>query len=160
VADAAVGHAAEVSKRRNGVRASVRALSSSAETPGSDGVARAGDAGSTADGELVSSACRADRGAGFHGDHLHGPDGRVYRRTSNQIGPGRAQELLRAGAAMAIDDCGCGGHCGLEWPGPAERIELARRPPRMTKRRFGWLDEWRSGDGHSLVLQNGDVRWP
>lgn len=147
-----------MSKRRNGVRAKSRALPSS---DASSGVAGPGGATeSTADGGSEMPTCRADRGAGFHDDHLHGLDGRVYRRASRHIEPVRAQELLRAGAAMAVDDCGCGGHCGLDWPSPSERIELARRPPRLTKRRFGWLDEWQSEDGHSVLLQSGDVRWP
>ena len=150
-----------MSKRKNGVRASVRALSTSAVRSAVAGAAGTeGGAESPGDGEPDAAFCREDRGAGFHGDHLHGPDGRVYRRTKDHIKPGRAQELLRAGAAMAVDDCGCGGYCGLDWPSLSERTELGQRPPRLAKNRFGWLDEWQSSDGHSLLLQYGDVRWP
>lgn len=147
-----------MSRRKNGVRASVRALSSvTGPAERVDSTAVTGEpsrAGSGSQGELRPT------GPGYRGDLLHGPDGRVYRRESGRISPGRAQELLAAGAAMAVDDCGCGGFCGLEWPSPAERTDLARRPPALTRRRFGWLEEWRSADGHSLLLQNGDVRWP
>ena len=61
---------------------------------------------------------------------------------------------------MAVDECGCGGYCGVDWPSPSERTELGLRPPRLAKNRFGWLEEWRSTDGHDLLLQSGDVRWP
>ena len=152
-----VGHAEGVGRRRNGVRASVRALSSSvAGATVADAAGRGGDGQPVPDG----AACRAERDAGFHDDHLHGPDGRVYRRTGAHITPGRAQDLLRTGAAMAIDDCGCGGYCGLDWASPAECVRLGLRPPRLTRCRFGWLDEWRTADGHGLLVQSGDVRWP
>lgn len=46
---------------------------------------------------------------------------------------------------MGVDDCGCGcgGYCGIDWPDGTERAELARRPPTVTKRRFGWFEERR-----------------
>lgn len=145
-----VGHAATVSRRKTGVRASVRAASampSAAAAP-----ARADDPD--------SGRCSPDRGAGFHRDHLHGPGHLIYHRVQEGITPARAQELLRGGAVMAVDECGCGGCCGLDWPTAIERAELARRPPSVTKRRFGWLEEWQNDAGEPLLLQNGDVRWP
>lgn len=149
-----------MSKRKNGVRASVRALSSSvAGSTAADAHGTRGETPLVDDGGSDVEACQV-RGAGFHDDHLHDPDARVYRRTSAHIKPNRAQELLRSGAAMAVDDCGCGGYCGLDWPSPPERAELGLRPPRLAKNRLGWLDEWQSADGHELLLQHGDVRWP
>lgn len=137
-----------MSKRRNGLRASVRAASvvePAAPTPVPP---------------TAGPGCGSGRRSSFHGDHLHGPDGRSYRRSDDQITPARAQDLLRAGALMVVDDCGCGGYCGLDWPDAAERATLARRPPSLTKRRAGWLEEWHSPEGGRLLLQNGDVRWP
>lgn len=154
----AIGHAGAMSKRKNGVRASVRALSAAAVPADVAGADRGTE--SSGDGGPAVGFCREDRGVGFHGDHLHGPDGRVYRRAKDHIRPNRAQELLQAGAAMAVDVCGCRGYCGLDWPSLSERTELGRRPPRLAKNRFGWLDEWQTDDGHRLLLQYGDVRWP
>ena len=147
---AATGHAETVSKRKTGVRASVRAA------PVAPSVAAA----PAANHEPHAGRCGLRRGAGFHGDHLHGPDHRIYHRLQESITPARAQELLRGGAVMAVDECGCGGYCGLDWPTATERAELARRPPSVTKRRFGWLEEWRNDAGEPLLLHNGDVRWP
>jgi hypothetical protein len=135
-----------VSKRRNGLRASVRAAAVPPPAP-------------VVVPEPVGAGCGSDRAAGFHGDHLHDAGGRTYELVHDDIAPARAQELLRAGALMLIDDCGCRGYCGLEWPDAAERTVLARRPPKITKR-GGSLEEWRSTDGHHLLIQNGDVRWP
>jgi hypothetical protein len=135
-----------------GVRASVRAASSVPSAAAAPTQAHAG--------EPDAGRCGPGRGAGFHGDHLHGPDHRIYHRSQERITPARAQELLRAGAVMAVDECGCGGYCGLTWPAATERAELARRPPAVTKRRFGWLEEWHSDAGEPVLLQNGDVRWP
>lgn len=139
-----------VSKRKRGVRASVRAASA---VPAAAAV-------SAPVGQPDDGRCEPGRGPGFHGDHLHGPDRRIYHRVQERITPARAQELLGGGAVMAVDECGCGGYCGLDWPAAAERAELARRPPSVTKRRFGWLEEWQSNAGERLLLQNGDVRWP
>lgn len=144
----AVAQAGAVSKRRNGVRASVRAAADARPAP--TPVVRSPDPG-----------CGSDRTGRFHGDHLHGADGRIYRRSGDPITPARAQDLLRSGAPMVIDDCGCFGGCGLDWPDAAERAVLARRPPTLTRRRHGHLEEWHDATGRPLLLlQTGGVRWP
>lgn len=137
-----------VSRRKHGVRASVRARARALGVPVPSIEPRRPN-----DDETV-------HGPGFHGDHLHAPDGQVYRQRTDRLTAQQAQELLRAGAPMVIDDCGCGGFCGLEWPDDKERAVLALRPPSLTKKRFGRLEEWISAGGDSLLLQIGDVRWP
>lgn len=108
----------------------------------------------------MGDARERDRGPGFHDDHAQAPDGGVYRKHAARVSASRAQELLASGALMAVDDCGCGGYCGLDWPDATERRDLARRPPRLSRRRFGWFEEWHTDTGHRLLVQYGDVRWP
>ena len=100
-------------------------------------------------------------GPGFTLDRrLVAPDGRVYVRTDEDVTAEQAVELLRAGAAVVLDSCGCAGGCPLEWPGPdeVERLCAAGRPV-TPKRGLGELYSWRSEDGHALIYVAGDVRW-
>jgi hypothetical protein len=96
------------------------------------------------------------------GDCLRAQDGRRYWMADARLSPRRAYELVAAGAAVAFDDCGCGGFCG---PVCVDHDRLKRLvqhgPPRVRRKGkgIGALEEWRTDDGDLLVLARGDVRW-
>jgi hypothetical protein len=80
----------------------------------------------------------------------------------DRLKPRRAYELVVAGAAVAFDDCGCDGFCGLACADHEELQRLVRHGPpriRLKGKDFGALEEWRTETGDSLVLARGDVRW-
>ena len=139
-------HHAEVSKRKHGLSASIQAATS--QPTFLDAAAA----------DIDAAASKAPV-VGMHEDHLHSPDGDIYRLVARRVSPDRAQELLTSGAMVVVDDCGCGGYCGLFWPAETERTALAARRPQLKKNRFGWLDEWANEAGTSLLFVNGDVRW-
>ena len=139
-----------MSKRKHGLRASIRAATPHPTVR---------DAAATdIDAAAVAAAPRAPV-VGMHEGNLHSPDGDIYRLVARRVSPDRAQELLASGAMVVVDDCGCGGYCGLFWPAASERTDMATRRPQLKRNRFGWLDEWADGAGTSLLFVNGDVRW-
>lgn len=93
---------------------------------------------------------------------LTDPDGREYRRVSDEVGPARALELATAGAVVAWDPCGCGGYCGFDWFNADDvSTMVASGPPTIknNKRHRGNISEWRSDPGVTLLLAQDDVRW-
>jgi hypothetical protein len=93
---------------------------------------------------------------------LVAPDGRAFERV-DELTPAGAMDLVRAGARVAWDSCGClGGFCDLVWFDPADgpRLYAAGPPILHTKKGTdGELTYWRSPDGPILVLATYDVRW-
>ncbi|WP_456845656.1 hypothetical protein [Cellulomonas sp. P5_C6] len=90
------------------------------------------------------------------------PGGRVYSKTGSDISSAAAFEAAAAGAQVAWDCCGCGGYCALRWFDEAEVTRMvAAGPPtiRRTKKAYGSISEYRSHDGHVLLLIEVDVRW-
>ncbi len=74
----------------------------------------------------------------------------------------RSIELVRDGASVAWDECGCGSlKCALTWLPDEDALELVRaeRPRVGTKKSPGELSEWRTEDGTTAVLAEGKVRW-
>jgi len=96
-------------------------------------------------------------------DRLTDPSGRRWRLVAEDIDPGRAQELVTAGAAVAWDYCGSRGWAEpIVWLTKQEAAQLARSAPpqlRKNKRHNASLSEWSDTDGMPLVLASMSVRW-
>jgi hypothetical protein len=91
-------------------------------------------------------------------------DGHEYTLVDAELEPDRAVDLLKHGALVVYDSCGCGGWCGsgLDWLDPADRTELmSADPPRVgfSKKAWGRLSEWRSPSGRVLIEAAVNVRW-
>jgi hypothetical protein len=90
------------------------------------------------------------------------PGGRTHRETVDELSAAAAFDAAAAGALVAWDPCGCNGYCGLIWFDRADvaRMVAAGRPHiRRTKKAFGSIAEYRSDDGHVLLLVEQRVRW-
>ncbi|CAM5314203.1 hypothetical protein [Leifsonia shinshuensis] len=99
-----------------------------------------------------------------------GRDGALYdrqglrmTRSIEELGPAEAADLVRDGAGVAFEGCGCGGAtgCAIEWAGPDEAITAARRGEPVFVRGHRaptWIDLWQ-GDGARVVFLHGDVTW-
>ena len=114
----------------------------------------------------VTTAASAGTAApGFlDGDSLLDPAGRVYHRVWRALSPAAAFRAAQSGAGLVWDACGCGGHCALAWFTDEEvnRMAMAGRPHLGRSTRdggFSGLSEWRSDDGHVLLVAQGAVRW-
>ncbi|PCN48129.1 hypothetical protein Csp2054_08195 [Curtobacterium sp. 'Ferrero'] len=75
----------------------------------------------------------------------------------------RAAALVRDGAEVAFEACGCGGGgpCRPVWPEVAVVSFAAKAsPPRISPRPSAptWIDVW-AGDGTTVVFCHGDVTW-
>jgi hypothetical protein len=98
------------------------------------------------------------------GVDLPGPAGELFARVARDVPPGQAVTLLRAGALVAWDSCGCGGYCGFDWLDVDRRQSLLRadRPRvggRAKKGQWGTLSHWRSPAGTDLLLAENYVHW-
>jgi hypothetical protein len=98
---------------------------------------------------------------GIHDGQLIGRDGTAYQLFWSSIEPAEATRLVTQGAAVAFDECACGGTCGFIWASPDERVSLANNPPvlRSHKGQDGVLSVWESKAGECVVLAQGPVAW-
>lgn len=91
-------------------------------------------------------------------------DGVPLELADENVDPVAARELVRAGAAVVFERCGCGGGvggCVPQWPNRLEsRRVAAEAAPRFTARHGSptWIDTWRGGD-EVVVFLHGDVEW-
>ncbi|PWC06038.1 hypothetical protein DF223_13470 [Mycetocola zhujimingii] len=97
------------------------------------------------------------------GGHLIDLQGNVLRR-EGKLTAQEAVALMRSGAAVAYEGCGCGGGCDPAWLDEAELAALATAGNPRTDTRSSqpaWIDLWTGGfnDTVSLVLLNGEATW-
>jgi hypothetical protein len=98
---------------------------------------------------------------GIHDGQLITADGTVHQLVSPSIEPAEAMRLVKEGAAVAFDECACGGTCGFIWASHDERLSLAQKPPvlRSHKGLDGMLSLWQSEAGQRIVLAQGPLTW-
>lgn len=133
-----------MSKKRQGLRASIRA---NADRP----------AGLTAAAVPVSPpASLPPPRRGDRLDDRFGVGSQWFERVDDAVPLARAVELVRNGAAVVIDPCGCGGTCGYEWPDDDELAHLRVIGDTRWRRflRRSVVEEWRSDTGRVLLLLN------
>jgi hypothetical protein len=101
------------------------------------------------------------RPPGIHDGQLIGTDGTAYQLVSSSVEPTQASLLVKEGAAVAFDECACGGTCGFVWASHDERMSLAQNPPvlRSHKGLDGVLSLWQSTSGQQIVLAQGPITW-
>jgi hypothetical protein len=85
----------------------------------------------------------------------------VFLRVEGEVTPDRAVEILSRGGPVAVDDCGCGGWCGVAWLSADEIRDLlaAGRPRVNRKKNRGGLCELVAENGEPALLISGEVRW-
>ena len=98
---------------------------------------------------------------GIHDGQLIAADGTAHHLVCSNIEPAEAMRLVTEGAAVAFDECACGGTCGFIWASPDERVSLANNPPvlRSHKGLDGVLSLWQSTCGQRIVLAQGPITW-
>ncbi|MGA0946618.1 MAG: hypothetical protein ACO3UW_12715 [Candidatus Nanopelagicales bacterium] len=98
---------------------------------------------------------------GIHDGQLITADGTAHQLVSSSIEPAEAMRLVKDGAAVAFDECACGGTCGFIWASSDERVSLAQNPPVLRSRKglAGVLSLWQSEAGQRIVLAQGPVTW-
>ena len=152
--------------RSREARASIRLKSENVVTGKEDSMPRRKDRRTMT--ELVAEAKSSTsqprsrrRPPGIHDGELIGRDGTTYQSVSSRVEPKAAARLVRDGAAVAFDECACGGTCGLIWASEAERVNLANSHPVLGSHKGldGVLSLWESTTGQRVVLAQGPVRW-
>jgi hypothetical protein len=111
--------------------------------------------------EKRKPAARAEpRRPGLWGEELVDRSGRVFRRVERAVTPDRAVEILLRGGPVAVDDCGCGGWCGLAWLSADEIRDLLAAGKPHVDRKKGPADlcEFMAEDGEPALLITGGVR--
>jgi hypothetical protein len=91
------------------------------------------------------------------------PEGVIIRRTREEVTPAEAAGLVRNGARVAFEGCGCGGGGGCIplWPSSADAADAAAVGKPTFTDEYGsptWIDVWQSED-QSVVFLHGDVSW-
>jgi hypothetical protein len=83
-----------------------------------------------------------------------------FRLLDPSISPERALELVRSGADVCWDSCGCGGGCGYEWIDvQGGRSALPDSPPESAMPYDGQIQEWDQENGPPMVLVGGPMKW-
>lgn len=92
---------------------------------------------------------------------LWSPDGMPLRLVEESVGAGRALELLRLGAGIVFEGCGCGGqYCHPEWATDDQRRALEADGIRESRGQAPtWIDVW-AGDNRLVVFLHGQFLWP
>jgi hypothetical protein len=116
--------------------------------------------------DLPSTPVRpSPRRPGLYASELVGTDGRVYRQVEQEMTAERAMQIIHGGGRVVVDDCGCGGYCGLRWLSAEQVSELAAKgPPRpgrikQRQRIGGSLHEFVDENGQQVLLLCGGIRW-
>jgi hypothetical protein len=92
------------------------------------------------------------------------PDGLRLHPVQEAATPEEAQRLVRAGALVVYETCGCGGwvgSCAPQWLREAPLAALRQGPmPSFTGRNGTptWIDTW-ANEEHTVVFAHGDVSW-
>ena len=94
---------------------------------------------------------------------LYDRQGRRMTKSTPDLAPTEAVILVRDGAGVAFESCGCGGDsgCTVSWAGPDEAAAAAFEGAPVFVRGNGapsWIDLW-EGDGVRVVFLHGDLRW-
>lgn len=94
---------------------------------------------------------------------LFTPTGARLSCVETDVDEERAAALVRAGAEVAFESCGCGGGGGCKpiWPGGTAIETLAAAAlPRVHVHAAAptWIDVW-AGDGVTAVFCHGDITW-
>ena len=99
---------------------------------------------------------------GIHDGQLIAADGTAYQLISPTLDPAEAARLVKERAAVAFDECACGGTCGFIWASSDERVSLAQNPPVLGSHKGldGVLSLWESDGGQRIVLTQGPLTWP
>lgn len=94
-------------------------------------------------------------------DRFPGPGGVIWDRVGDLLDPTAARRLVREGALVAWDPCGCGGACGLTWLDDEARRRLSDNTPevRPSKRYEGALVRWQDANGRDLLVVRGPIQW-
>lgn len=125
--------------------------------------------------ELLKQPTWSQAGARESGEHavrpgkynaageLFDPSGRPLLPQHEDITPKQAQELVRAGALVAYEGCGCGGWTGCqpEWLDSEALSRLRSAPQPKLVGGHGaptWIDVW-SSDLEQVIYLHGDLMW-
>jgi len=88
------------------------------------------------------------------------PDGVLLTQVEDDIDSDRAAELMRSGALVAWENCGCGGYyrgCEPMWLNDAQLRGLRDANP-LTFSGDGWAEVW-TGGSTTVVLILGGAHW-
>ncbi|MGO4301802.1 hypothetical protein [Leifsonia sp. RAF41] len=123
--------------------------------------------------ETAESAAVAPRGkrnqvrpGTFNRDgELFTPEGILVQRVKADLTQTDALKLVRKGARVAFEGCGCGGDggggCVPAWSTSEDSAAaVAIGEPRFTDEHGAptWIEHW-SGEGQTVVFLHGDIRW-
>ncbi|MET3638279.1 hypothetical protein [Curtobacterium oceanosedimentum] len=115
-------------------------------------------------GARVTSGRFAVRPGTFNlAGELFTPAGVRLTRRETDVSEETAAALVRAGAEVVYEACGCGGGgpCKPLWTEPAGATAIAKTTlPTVQSRPTAptWIDVW-AGDGATAVFCHGDITW-
>jgi hypothetical protein len=87
--------------------------------------------------------------------------GKAYKLSQKNVSPEESSRIVKSGAQVIFDECGCGGVCGFVYASQQELSLMSTKTPvfKTQKGLTGSLSVWKSDSGETVLLAEGPIDW-
>jgi hypothetical protein len=87
--------------------------------------------------------------------------GKAYKLSQKNVSPEESSRIVKSGAQVIFDECGCGGVCGFVYASQQELSLMSTKTPviKTHKDLTGSLSVWKSDSGETVLLAEGPIDW-
>ncbi len=87
--------------------------------------------------------------------------GTAYKLSQKNVSPEESTRIVKSGAQVIFDECGCGGICGFVYASQQELSLMSTKTPviKTHKGLTGSLSVWKSDSGETVLLAEGPIDW-
>jgi len=87
--------------------------------------------------------------------------GTAYKLSQKNVSPEESTRIVKSGAQVVFDECGCGGVCGFVYASQQELSLMSTNAPviKTHKGLTGSLSVWKSDSGETVLLAEGPIDW-
>ena len=87
--------------------------------------------------------------------------GKAYKLSQKNVSPEESSRIVKSGAQVIFDECGCDGVCGFVYASQQELSLMSTKTPviKTHKGLTGSLSVWKSDSGETVLLAAGPIDW-